>query len=76
MTQIVKCAQTRINQAVNDKEDVGIHFNNETGEWQWSIYLISVNDFWLDSFEDCPTAVRWCVERSMKITEIQVDERS
>ena len=48
------------------KAPVIIVYNNEAGDWQWSVCVEGTN-FWLNSFETLEEAERYCNKHGLNV---------
>ena len=55
------CYKDAIAFAAIENLNVWLNYNNETGDWQWSIQVADT-DFWLDSFDTKEQAEKLCEE--------------
>lgn len=44
---------------LNQKVDVNINYNNDTGKWLYAVEVLNT-DFWLDAFESKDLADEFC----------------
>ena len=52
------------------KTRVGIKYNNETGEWLYSIWIKDSGDFWLCSFSTKEEAEHYIVSHNLKRCDV------
>ncbi|MNL78015.1 hypothetical protein D3C87_2043120 [compost metagenome] len=70
MTTYHDVLKEQVQKVLKDKPDVDIYYNNESGQWLWSVQVCN-DDFWLDSFDTCEEAVDFCQKHELKVITIK-----
>lgn len=51
--------------------NVYIRFNDDTGEWMWSIEKEEDREYWLDAFKTCEEAKEYCNKLGLTVNKIE-----
>ncbi len=55
---------------VAKKVPVNIYYNDESGDWKWSVADANDPEFWIDSFETEQEAIDFCEKNGLSIVEV------
>lgn len=64
-----------VEQYLANKEPVIIHYNQETGDWLYSISVVNDPGFWLDAFKTKKAAETFCKKHNLSIVNFIKDHK-
>lgn len=70
MSEYHRTLKEQVDKVLKSKPDVDIYYNNEAGQWLWSVQVYN-DDFWLDSFDTREEAIEFCKKHELKVITIK-----